>query len=223
MHWQPHHEVAVIFIELEFGGRGAVLLHGFDNLWNTCGSTFCKFQFLEKFPDAPVAVTPWPGMAGAELLQPHRTIRPRVAEDKQLIAFDSDFDRFARVVAPVIDRIDDSFFDGHVGKIFDPGRFSPPAMLYDSFGNQAALDVIERVSGHAGYRPLEYFFREFVAARPFLGKPDDVDLHHGEETPGFGIEHHQSDVERKRRLFGTADHAHLPAQFQQRERARRFG
>jgi hypothetical protein len=117
----------------------------------------------------------------------------------------------------VIDRIDDGFFDSVVREVFDTGCFGSTVMLDDGFGNQVALDVIERVAGHAGYRAFEYLFREFVAARPFLGKPDDVDLHGGEEAPRFRIEHHEADIERKRRFLRPADDAHLATEFDQRK------
>jgi hypothetical protein len=155
------------------------------------------------------------GRAGAQLLQPHRTIRPRIADNDQHVRFDANLDGLAGVVAPVIDRIDDGFLDGVVGEILDPGRFGPAMMLDDRFGNQVALDVIQRIASHAGDRPLEYLFREFVAARPFLGKPDDVDLHGREKAPWLRIEHHQADIERKRCFLRPADDAHLPAQFDQ--------
>jgi hypothetical protein len=82
MHRQPHHEVAVIVVKLELGRRRAILLHGFHDLWDASGAAFGEFQFFEELPDATVAIPSWAGMASAELFQPHRAIRPWIADDK---------------------------------------------------------------------------------------------------------------------------------------------
>jgi hypothetical protein len=112
----------VVLVKLELGRRRTILLHGFDDLGDAGRAPFGEFQFLEKLADAPIAIAPGPGMAGAQLIQPHRTVRAGIADDKSAHRLDTDLDGLASVVAPVIDRIDDGFLDRVVGEVLDPRR-----------------------------------------------------------------------------------------------------
>jgi hypothetical protein len=53
----------MILVELELGWRRAILLHRLDDLGDAGTAAFGKFEFLEKFADAAVAITPGLGAA----------------------------------------------------------------------------------------------------------------------------------------------------------------
>ena len=73
----------MVFVELKLSRRRAVFSHGIDNLRNARTAAFSKLQFFQKLTYTSVAITTGNGTACAELVQSHRTIRPRITEDEQ--------------------------------------------------------------------------------------------------------------------------------------------
>ena len=223
MYRQPYHEVTVVFVEIEFGRRRTVLPHRTDDFRDARRAAFGEFQFLQDLANAPVSVAAGLGTPGTQLLQPHRAIRTGVAQHHQFIVRDTNLHGLPNVVATVVHGVDYCLFDGVVRKILHAGGFGAPGVLDNGFADEISLDVVQCIAGHARQRPLKNLLGKLVAPRPFLREPHHIYLHDRKKTVRLRVEHHQSDVERKRCFLGTADHAHLPSQFQERERARRFG
>ncbi len=136
---------------------------------------------------------------------------------------DADFHRFPDIVAAVINGIHHRFFNGNVRNILDAGGLGAPRMFDEGFAEEVALDVIQRITGHLRQRPLEDLFGELGAARSFLGEPYHINLHGREKPVRLGVEHHQSNVEGKRRFVRSSDDAHLPSQLRQRQACGLFG
>ena len=149
MHRQADHEIAVILVELKLRGRGSVFAHGIDNFRNTGAASFGELQLLEKFADTPVAVATGMSTTDAELLQLHRTIRPRITENRHLRMLNTDLYGFSRIIAAMVYRIDHRLFNGAKRDIFHPGRLGPIPMLDHRFADEIALDIVQGITGHA--------------------------------------------------------------------------
>lgn len=75
MHWQPHHEKAVILVEFENGSRRAIFLHGMEDFRDTSSAPLRDVEFLEKVTDSPIAVASGTRQARLQLSKFDRAIR----------------------------------------------------------------------------------------------------------------------------------------------------
>src|SRR5262249_42591035 len=158
-----------------------------------------KFQLFEEFTNTPISITSRLCTAGAELIEANRTIRTGIAEHNQLIVHDTNFHRFTFVVSPVINSIDQCFFNGVKGKVLNASRFRAPMMLNDDLADVVASNVVQCFACHAGQRSFEYLLGKLVTARSRRRKPDDVNLHNREKALRLGTEHHETDIKREGR------------------------
>ncbi|MDO9558642.1 MAG: hypothetical protein Q7I89_03050 [Syntrophales bacterium] len=78
MHRQTYHEIAMVFVEVKFGRRRAVGLHGVKDLGNPCGTAFGELQLLQELSYVPIPVASRHGLADPKLLQAHGTVRSGV-------------------------------------------------------------------------------------------------------------------------------------------------
>ena len=216
MHRQPNEKIAAFLVGLEFRRGRAIGCHRLDDFGNPGRAAFGEVEFLEEFPDAPVAVAAGHRFALFQILQPDRSVRPWKTQHDQVLLRNADLDRLADLVGPVIDRIDHRFLDGGMGEIPKALGLRPLRVLEDRFFKIVPLDEVDRVAGDPAQRPQEDLFFKSIPARAFR-KPNHVDLGHREEALGVLVEEQQADVLRHRRFTRAGYHVHLAAHGLDRE------
>src|ERR1700733_9821851 len=161
MHMQTDHEIAIVFVKLEFRRRRAVLAHGPDDFRDTCGTPFRQLQFLQEFSDAPVAVPPRYCPARAKLREAHGPVRTWVTEHNQFVRTDAHLDRLALLITAVIQRVDDAFLDCGIWKVLYTRSLGPIGMLDDRLADPALLDEAYPTLGE----PVAQFIERYLSAR----------------------------------------------------------
>src|SRR5690606_9819005 len=94
---------------------------------------------------------------GLELLKADGSIGTREAQDDKILRSDPHLNRFAHLIATMIDRIREKLLNGREWEVRHPRRFGTVGMLKDRFVKVVSTNVVERLSDHPRQRTLERF------------------------------------------------------------------